>query len=118
MGYYHFAFLSDESVLGAEASECAAEQEKFWEYHDLLFENRESLTNEKLKSLADQLGLDQQTFGECLDTGKYKPIVEQQNAFARQLGVQSTPSFLVNGFPMVGAQPFDAFQKVIEQFLE
>jgi protein-disulfide isomerase len=121
MGYFHFPFLGEESVISAEASECAGDQDKFWEYHDLLFksqagENQGGFSNEKLKALAKELGLDTQTFDECLDSGKYKSAVEQQSNFARQLGVQSTPSFIINGTPLVGAQPFEAFQQLFEQF--
>jgi len=110
-------------VVAAEASECAADQDKFWEYHDLLFsrqngENQGAFSSDKLKGFAKELALDTQAFDQCLDSGQFKAVVEQQNAVARQLGVQSTPSFLVNGTPLVGAQPFSAFQQLISQFIK
>ncbi len=121
MGYFHFAFLGDESKIAAEASECASDQNKFWEYHDYLFthqngENQGAFSSENLKKFAMELELDTQSFNECLDSGKYKDTVEQQSQYAKQLGVQSTPSFLVNGTPLVGAQPFEAFSQLIDQF--
>jgi protein-disulfide isomerase len=60
------------------------------------------------------LGLDKEKFNQCLDSGKYAEVVEQENELARQLGVQSTPSFVINGTPVIGAQPFENFQQVIE----
>ena len=62
------------------------------------------------------MALDTESFNQCLDSEKYKEIVDRQNQFAKQLGVQSTPSFLVNGTPLVGAQPFEAFSQLIDQF--
>jgi predicted DsbA family dithiol-disulfide isomerase len=71
-----------------------------------------------LKSLASVAGLDQQAFATCLDSGKYTDVVSNQSSFSQSIGVQSTPSFLVNGQPLVGAQSFEAFQKIIEAELE
>lgn len=121
-GYWHFAFLGPESIWAAEASECAADQDAFWDYHDLLFErqsgeNQGAFTKEKLKGFAVELGLDSQSFDQCLDSGQYEELVQQQNNFARQIGAQSTPTFLINGQPFIGAQPFENFQQVIEQQL-
>lgn len=123
LGYFHFVFLGEESQTAAEASECAGDQGKFWEFHDLLFqrqngENKGAFSVENIKKFAQELSLDTAAFDECLDSGKYTEIVTKQGQIARQLGVQSTPSFLLNGTPMVGAQPFEAFQQIIEQFVQ
>jgi len=122
IGYWHFAFLGQESQWSAEASECAADQDAFWEYHDYLFENhggenRGAFNQDNLKRFADELGLDTEAFDECLDSGKYAELVQSQTASGQQIGIQSTPSFLVNGQPVIGAQPFEAFEQVIEQIL-
>jgi protein-disulfide isomerase len=114
--------LGPESLWSAEASECAAEQDAFWEYHDFLYENlnnenRSAYNKENLKQFAVQLGLDSEKFNQCLDSGKYTEVVEQENELARQLGIQSTPSFIINGTPVIGAQPFENFQQVIEAAL-
>ena len=73
--YKHFAILGLKSSRAAEASECAAEQNKFWAYHDLVFEDqistRSTLDQEHLASLAGDLELDTDTFGECMSSGKY-----------------------------------------------
>lgn len=114
--------MGPESLWSAEASECAAEQDAFWAYHDFLYENqngenRGAFSKDNLKLFAEQLGLDTEKFNQCLDSGKYAEVVEKENELARQLGVQSTPSFVINGTPVIGAQPFENFQQVIEAAL-
>ena len=121
-GYVHFAFLGPESQWAGEASECAADQNAFWEYHDFLFdsqsgENQGAFNKDNLKAFAVQLGLDAQAFDECLDSGKYTEIVQQETAWAQSLGVQSTPTFVLNGQGIIGAQPFEAFQNAIDALL-
>ena len=121
-GYVHFAFLGPESQWAAEASECAAEQDAFWEYHDYLYEsqsgeNRGAFNQDNLKRFAAEIGLDPVQFKECLDSGKYTALVEQEYQLSSQIGVSSTPTFLLNGQPIIGAQPFEAFQEYIEAAL-
>lgn len=117
-GYQSIAILSEESVHAAEAGECAADQEAFWPYHDLLFaqlaQGNGNFSRENLKQFAAELDLDTATFNECLDSGKYTDLIRDQTMDARSIGIQSTPTFLINGRPFIGAQPFDAFQQVIE----
>ena len=121
-GYQHFAFLGPESQWAAEASECASDQGAFWEYHDLLFakqsgENGGAFDKENLKQFAAELGLNTGVFNECLDSGKYTAAVKSQTEYLRSLGVSSTPTFLINGQPIIGSESFEAFQKIIEQEL-
>jgi len=116
------AFLGEESQWAAEASECAADQEAFWEYHDKLFasqngENQGAFNKDNLKQFAADLKLDTAAFNECLDSGKYTQAIQEQTGTANQLGVRSTPAFIINGFPVLGAQPFETFQQVIEDEL-
>lgn len=118
-GYQHMAFLGPESKWAAEASECADEQGKFWEYHDALFvnhggENQGAFSKDRLKKFATDLRLDAAKFNACLDSGKYSAVVENETASVQAIGVTSTPAFLVNGQPIAGAQSFDTFQRVIE----
>lgn len=118
-GYIHMAFLGPESQWAAEASECAADQGRFWEYHDLLYarqkgENQGAFSKENLKGFAVELGLDADAFAACLDSGKYTSRVRADTAFAQSLGISGTPAFLVNGRPMMGAQPFETFRTLIE----
>jgi len=121
VGYWHFAFLSPGSFLSAEASECAADQDAFWEFHDLIFERQAEeklqLDNDTLVSLADELSLDTDEFTQCLESGKYTDYVRQQTDLGRQIGVQSTPAFLINGVAIIGAQPFENFKQVIDEQL-
>ncbi len=119
LGYQHFAFLGPESQWAAEASECAADQGAFWPYHDRLFdrqagENRGAFSKDKLKQFAADLGLDTAAFNACLDSGKYTSLVRTETATIQSLGVRGTPAFLINGRPLVGAQPFEVFQQIIE----
>jgi protein-disulfide isomerase len=116
------AFLGEESKWAAEAAECAADQNKFWEYHDKLFasqngENQGAFAKDNLKKFASDLGLDTAQFNECVDSGKHTDLIQTDTSTAQQIGVQSTPSFLVNGTPLVGAVPSTDFQSLIEQKL-
>ncbi|MEW5718934.1 MAG: thioredoxin domain-containing protein, partial [Chloroflexota bacterium] len=95
VGYFHMAFLGPESKWAAEASECAGEQGKFWEYYDKLFvshagENQGAFSKDNLKKFAADLKLDAAKFNTCLDSGKYSSTVENDTAFAQSLGISST----------------------------
>jgi protein-disulfide isomerase len=118
--FRHFAILGKQSEQAALASECAAEQGKFWQYHDKLFANQAALgfSESKLKGYAGELRLQQTKFDSCLTSGKYNSKVEQETVTAAYLGGRGTPMFLVNEWLLVGAQPFETFQKVIGQALE
>ena len=98
----------------AEASECADDQGKFWEMHDTLFENQQLLGIENLKGYAKQLGLNENDFNDCLDSGKYSAEVSKDTQDAASAGGQGTPFFIVGETPLSGAQPFSSFQQVIE----
>ena len=119
--YKHFAILGVESSRGAEASECAAEQDQFWAYHDLIFRDQgashTSLDQETLTGFATQLGLDTEAFQSCLTSGRYSLQIAQESQAVQSLGVRGTPGFLVNGLFISGAQPFDVFQQIIEEQL-
>ena len=123
LGYWNFAFLGDESTWAAEAAECAADQDKFWEYHDKLYasqsgENQGAFNKDNLKKFAEELDLDTQTFNECLDSGKYTSLIQDDTNTSSALGVQSTPTFLINGQAVVGAQSFEVFQQTIDLLLK
>ena len=81
-------------------------------------ENQGAFNQDNLKQFAGQLGLDEEAFSQCLDSGKYTDIVQQEKQMAQQLGVQSTPTFVINGTPLIGAQPFENFQQVIESIMD
>lgn len=101
----------------AEAAGCAAQQGKFWEYHDLLFAHQDALDVPALKQYAVDLGLDAVLFDACLDSGAMAEEVAKDLADGQQYGVTGTPAFFVNGIKLTGAQPFEAFQELIEEEL-
>lgn len=102
----------------AIAALCAKDQGKFWEYHDTLFKNQESLKITDLKKYASDLGLKTQDFNTCLDSKKYKDQVQADLAEGNRAGVSGTPAFFINGRPLSGAQPFDSFKAVIDEELK
>ena len=101
----------------AEASDCANEQGKFWEYHDKLFANQQKLEDEDLKKAAEELGLNMETFNACYSSGKFRADVDKDMAEGTAAGVTGTPAFFVNGRFLSGAQPFDAFKAIIDDEL-
>lgn len=122
MGYIHAAYHEGEAYTAAEASECAADQDAFWEYHDLLIkrladEGKQDFPNDVLKQYAADLDLDTEQFNTCLDEGTYADVVRQQKEMSQYIGVTGTPTFVINGKGLVGAQPFEVFQQVIDEEL-
>jgi protein-disulfide isomerase len=101
----------------AEAAECADDQNGFWDYHDLLFANQAALDTDSLIGYAEDLGLDVGAFTDCLQSGKYTDEVVADLNDGRSYGVSGTPSFFINGVPLVGAQPFVSFEDLINQEL-
>jgi len=101
----------------AEASECAFAQGKFWEMHDTIFNNQASMSVANYKKWAGEMGMDQAAFDQCLDSGSMAASVAADQAAGMQAGVSGTPSFLINGQLVVGAQPFPVFQQAIEAAL-
>jgi protein-disulfide isomerase len=85
--------------------------------HDRLWESAGQLQPADLKEHAAALGLDAEAFGECLDSDRYATLVERDTEAGARLGVSGTPAFFINGRPLIGAQPFEAFAQVIEEEL-
>ncbi len=117
------AFIGPESAAAAEAAYCAGDQGKFWEYHDTLFsnwtgENAGDFAPEELRRYAATVGLEAAQFDACLSSGKYEHQVSQDVEDAKADGIHATPSFLINGKLVEGAQPYDVFQKAIEDALK
>jgi protein-disulfide isomerase len=97
-----YSFLGPESVLAAQAAYCANDQNKFWEYHDTLYQNQNGenqgyITNTRLISFAKDLGLNTETFSTCVNDEKYKQKVQDDLNYGMSKNVDRTPSFLVNG---------------------
>jgi protein-disulfide isomerase len=121
--YFTFGnYIGVESGRAALAVYCAGDQGKFWEMHDALFTNQPAenagiITDTWLKRLAESIKLDMTAFKACYDSGKYKDRITQDGVNATKAGISSTPSFLVNGKLIKGAQPFATFQQEIEAAL-
>lgn len=107
------------AVPAAEAAECAHEQGKFWEYHDKIFTNQESLSQENLKKWASELGMDSSKFNSCVDSRKFKSEVEKDFSDGSAAGVSGTPTFYIGNdkdgyIQVVGAQPYAVLKQAIE----
>jgi protein-disulfide isomerase len=109
--------MHSEAEPAAEAADCAAEQNAYWKYHDALFSGKYTLGHTAYEQYAADLGLDTAAFSTCLDENRYKAEVEEDAADAADLGLNGTPSFVINGRILVGAQPFSAFKTIIDQEL-
>jgi protein-disulfide isomerase len=101
-----------------EAARCAAESGRFWAYHDRLFAEQPAFQREDLVRYAVDLGVDRTAFTRCLDERRSKAAVEADVAQARALGITGTPTFIINGQPLVGAQPIEAFRNAIDSALK
>jgi len=104
-----------EAGPAARAAHAAGKQGKFWEYHDLLFENQKDLNNAPYEKLAQELGLDIEKFNKDRESDEIKKLVDESEKLAGELGVRGTPNFFVNGANIRGAQPIAAFDAIIEQ---
>ncbi len=114
---YPLATLHPQAPKAHEAARCAADQGKFWEYHDLLFERSPRMAPADLKQYAQELKLEAAAFAQCLDSGKYAAEVDKDFQEGAGLGLTGTPSFFINGRQLVGAQPLAAFQKIVDSEL-
>lgn len=108
--------LHPQAMIAAEASRCAEEQGKFWEYHDQLF-IAPSLDKNALVDVARNLKLDSAQFESCLSSEKYKSEIEADEQAGRNVGVTGTPGFYINGIEVSGARPESDFSNVIDDEL-
>ena len=116
--YRHFPIATHPlSRSLAEASACAGEQGHFWEYHDLVFAHQEELSEGKLTEFAKQVGVNDDAFKSCVDERRYQQRVETDLAAGRDVGVEGTPAFFVNGRPLFGAVSLQTFHDVIDREL-
>ncbi len=126
--FMDLAFLGRDSPKAAQASYCAEDQGKYWEYHNQLYTAQESqidngwANSERLKAFAFSLGLDMELFDSCLDSGKYTKRVQYNIAEAKKLGASGTPTFFIVGSDgqqqkLVGAQPYSVFKQVLDSMI-
>ncbi len=109
--------IHPEAVPAAIAANCAGEQGAYWDFHDKLFEQTQGLSKEAYLAYAEELGLDMAAFTACIEEERYKDEVLADFRDGQRLGVTGTPTFFINGLPLVGAQPFEVFQQMIESEL-
>jgi protein-disulfide isomerase len=118
--------LHPNARKAAEAAHCAGEQGKYWEMHDVLFQNQRALAPPQLAEYARAVGVAGAAFEQCVSSGRYAPQIERGLAEGATAGVQGTPGFVigrttaadtVEGTPIRGAQSVETFRRIIEQWL-
>ncbi len=124
MLFKDFTIIGQDSVTAAHAAHCAGEQDKFWEYHDALYnhwtgENNGWASPENQIKFANELGLDIDAFAECTSSERYMKMIQASADDAKTLGFTGTPGFIVVGAnnkiaKIPGAQPYDVFVKVLD----
>lgn len=115
---YPLSFHQNANIA-AQASECAKDQGKFWEMHGAMFANQSKLTQNELVETAGGIsGIDKEKFKACLDSGKFKDEVQKDFEEGVKAGVTGTPTFFINGIPMVGARDLASFSDIIDAELE
>lgn len=128
MVFKHFPLRGPDSISASIASQCAGEQGKFWEYHDILYENQGAensgwVSKDRLKALASDISLDRTSFDACLESNRYSQLVQNDLQLARDLRLRGTPTFVTaysdgsQPQALVGAQPADAFRKILNDKL-
>ena len=122
--YRDFPLNGPQSILASEASYCAQKQNKFWEYHDTLYnnwggENTGWITKNVLLGFANDIKLDLDSFSQCLENSEFKQKVLDNEQFAREIGIDATPSFLIFNdselYRIIGAQPFEKFEQALQE---
>jgi protein-disulfide isomerase len=118
--YRDYPILAESSLTAALAAQCVNDQgqDKFWEYHNLLFSHQDGFSRESLITLAEQVGVDIDTFTTCLDEQTHLNEVVNDYREGQMLGIRGTPAFFVNGRPISGAQQYQVFASMIEEELE
>ena len=109
--------IHPQARRAAEAARCANDQGKFWDYYDTLFTESPKLAPDDLKRYATQAGIDVKKFDDCLSGGVHKTALQKDIDEGTRLGVTGTPAFFINGRPLTGAQPLEAFTRIIDDEL-
>lgn len=114
--YNDYPIITPQSPKAAEAAQCAYDQGKFWEYHDHMFD-RSNISVSALKGYASQIGLDTDAFNSCLNSGLHKATVNHDLREGRNRGLNSTPSFIVNGTRITGQASYERLANMIDNIL-
>ena len=124
-----FTIIGPDSFDAAHATHCANEQNKYWEYHNILYnnwagENNGWASKQNLVKFANDIELDLKSFSQCMDSNDYNDMINQSNNDARELGISGTPAFFIvdqkNGqvLTISGAQPYEVFERVFNSIIE
>jgi len=114
---FPLATMHTHARKAAEASLCAYEQNKFWPFHDAMFNDQQNLSVNDLKQKAKDLSLDMKAFNTCLDSGKYLSEIQSDMEEGVRVGISGTPAIFINGRLLIGAQPYADIQKIVEDEL-
>jgi protein-disulfide isomerase len=106
-----------EALPAAEAADCALQQNAYWKFHDALYGQQYGLGRSAYDHYANDLGLNVSTFDSCLDSHQYRATINASAQYGAGLGIDSTPTFFINGIPVIGAQPYEVFQQIVAQEL-
>ena len=114
--FRQFAFRGSDSTLAAESAECAAQQGKFWDFHDAIYGDwsPDVFGRENNRRVAAEIGLDTSEFNSCLDKGRVLEHIEADIALAAEMGVTTTPTIFVNGRRLDGLREFSEYEQLIE----
>jgi len=122
--YRDFPLNGESSIRASEASYCAQKQGKFWEYHNTLYnnwngENTGWITGNALLKFANDSGLNIEEYNLCMKNSEFRERVLVNEQFAREIGIDATPSFLIFNanevYRIIGAQPFEKFEQVFQE---
>jgi protein-disulfide isomerase len=109
--------MHPEALPAAEAADCALQQNEYWKFHDALFGQQYGLGRQAYDQYARDLGLNMGAFDSCLDSHQVQSTINASAQYGAGLGIDSTPTFFINGIPVIGAQPFEVFQQIVDQEL-
>ena len=116
--------IHPDATAAAMAAQCAADQGKYWEYHDRIFREQDKGTDDvvrfkaaDLKKWGAAIRLDATAFNACVDSARYQDEVAKDYADGIAVGIQGTPTFFINGRLVGGAQSFPVFKKIIDEEL-
>ena len=128
MIFKDFTIIGPDSINAAHGAHCANDQNKFWEYHDILYnnwtgENNGWAASNNLLKFAQEVDLDVDQWSECMINAKYSQIITDSSNDARDLGITGTPAFFVIGpdnaiTKISGAQPYENFEQIFNSELE